>query len=129
MNAPPLIVTPAAAVSRPALTVTPALNVCSPVHVGTIACDNAGAPSERIAVVATPAIVAKPIVAVGVANPVTPPPDPDACKVLVLGLNVHTMPPPSANIKQRAVARKFPVSLTEDITTRNKCQRSKSRRQ
>jgi hypothetical protein len=47
--------------------------MCVPVHVGEIAVDNGGAESDRIAVVATPLIAERPIVAVGLANPAMPP--------------------------------------------------------
>ena len=49
------------------------MNVCKPVHVGTIACDNAGAASLRIAVVAEPFTAVSPIVAVGSAKPLNEP--------------------------------------------------------
>jgi hypothetical protein len=50
-----------------------AVNVCTPLHVGTIACDNAGAPSERMKFVDTPFTAVSPIVPVGLA-PLVPPP-------------------------------------------------------
>ena len=53
--------------------VMPPVNVCKPVHVGTIACDNAGAASLRIAVVAEPFTAVSPIVAVGSAKPLNEP--------------------------------------------------------
>lgn len=55
------------------LTVTPTpdagVNVWFPVHVGAIACDNAGAPSLRSDVAADPLIAVKPMVAVGLPVP------------------------------------------------------------
>ena len=47
--------------------VMPPVNVCNPVHVGTIACDRAGAPSERKKVVAEPGTAVSPTEAVGLA--------------------------------------------------------------
>lgn len=46
-------------------------NVCKPVHVGTIATDRAGAPSDRMKVAAVPFTADKPTCAVGLA-PATP---------------------------------------------------------
>ncbi len=40
-----------------------------PVHVGAIACDSAGAESERMSVVATPLTAVRPMVAEGLASP------------------------------------------------------------
>jgi hypothetical protein len=58
----------------PPPTVSPALNVCKPVHVGTIACESAGAESEVIHVDAVPSTAVSPIVAEGFALPAEPAP-------------------------------------------------------
>ena len=51
-----------------ALAITPpVLKMCNPVHVGTMDCESAGAPSERRKVVAEPLVAVRPIVAVGFA--------------------------------------------------------------
>lgn len=49
------------------------VKVWVPVHVGLMACDKAGAPSERIALVAVPLTAVRPIVPVGFAT-LPPPP-------------------------------------------------------
>ena len=61
-------------VKEPPPTVSPALNVCSPVHVGTIACDNEGALSLVIHVAAVPLTAVSPMVAVGLCDPAEPAP-------------------------------------------------------
>jgi len=53
--------------------VMPPVKVCSAVHVGAMACDNAGAASLRMAVVAVPFTAVRPIVAEGLAKPLNDP--------------------------------------------------------
>lgn len=54
-------------VNAPPLIVSPALNVCSPLHVGTMAWLKAGAASDRMNVTAVPLTVVSPIDADGLA--------------------------------------------------------------
>ena len=102
---------PPSAMPRATLKVTALEKVCEPVHVGEIDTSIGGAASERIIVVADPSTTVNPTLAVGFANAV-PPPAAVIVSVLVFGLNDHTPLALSAKIRQRAVARKFPVSST-----------------
>jgi hypothetical protein len=97
-------------VNAPALMVNPAANVCNPVHVGTIACDSAGAASDRMNVKATPLTAASPTLAVGLA------PDgvPATAAVIwfVFLLIDHVTLVVSRNVSPLAFAKKLLVSDT-----------------
>jgi hypothetical protein len=102
--------------AMPELTVTPTplvgVNVQLPIIVGDMACDSAGAPSDRMNVVAEPATAARPTVPVGVA----PTGRPAGCTAVAAKAMLATCAVDKLSVGAVAVPATARLELETDVT-------------